>query len=659
MKNLFTFIVALSLAVGIPFSTAHALVDSPLSTPNPISVETIDIAPPVDANPTLLPPLQVGSLDTSGSNSELASCGKSAGGSLGQIGSQALSQLLNGSGLSSLLGGSGGQVNLSGIVRTLTNGSSAGQIITNFLGGNGNISSILNSGSIGSIASNLFGGSGVGNLLGGGGGIGSSIGNIVSGGGLGGLAGGALGIVGGALGGGEVPVNDSTVRSYSQKIQGNTQKIQTDQDTYIKKVCVQDVLVRQTSHMFASNFTKTVVDSSNTANGGTPIYSQNLSSDAGTLSDAVHTDFIQNVLPNSGIDSALLQDTQQQVNAQYQQDTEFSLKCPQANTHEFLHDFSKGGFAAFLNVMVYNPQCTPVGASLAATDHEHELISTRLNDQEQINKQAEGILPQIECNDPGGSGKSLQQCVRYKIVGPASVAKNTLNQGVSLGQEQQARASQIGDLVDSLFAQLRQKAFTSLKGLTGLSQKSSSGTGSYLDSLAGNTASSATAQAKTSVQNSIASDLANEYTYQGVLGDIILNLENTKVAYGAVQACYQKLSANGGTGITAVAATQKMNQASSTILTVIAPQLTSENAAFATSRSTASSLEALKTEATNAQTSDDINAIYDAYQGLAAYSTIHSESDIASLENDRDTSKTLLAGMVTDANTELNLCKTY
>ncbi len=646
MKNIF-LIFALILVTTLPAVThaddvITALPFDDLGPITPLPQETLNLD-------TVTPLSDL----TSGTKSgEVAGCKSDARGSLGGIGSSMFGQLPQGFNISSLLSSIQGG-NISGVIGTITGGSQAGQIISSLLSGNGNIGSILNGSSLGNIAGNLLGGGNIsgslGNLLGGN--LGSTLGSVT---------GGPLGVVTGALGGSEVPVNDAQVRSTSQRIQGNTQKIQTDQDTQLDVTCVQNVLVRQTSHAFAADFSKTVIADSNTGNGGLPIYSQNLANDNAILSDAIHMDFIKNVLPNSGLDPKLLPGVQRQVNDQYQADTQSSLRCPVQGTDEFLKDFSKGGFAMLMNTLVYHPQCTPVGASLAATGQERTSIASRLTEQQQLNQQAEGILPKIECLDPGGSGKPLQQCVRYRIVGPATVANDTLQTGVRAGYEQQARASEIGDLVDSLFAQLAQQAFTSLKGLSGLSQKSSTGQGSYLDSVAGNSQGALISQAQTTLRNSVNDALEIEYAYQVTLAAMLFNLESTKSAYSAVQACYQTLiGQGGGVGIDVAGATIQFNQASSTVQTVIAPQIALQSIAFDNSQTTSASLESLQTQIENAATSAEINSLAQAYSEFGAYGTIHTQSDLAALDNDRDASKTLLDGMTTEANTALIQCQQY
>lgn len=667
MKKTLSLIIVLGF---LPLNSAFAI--DTLAPSNPISVETIQAVGPVDNNPTLLPSLQSTLTDTSGNSNftsgsaGLASCNSDSGGSLGSVGSGLLKQLLSGSSLSSLLGSVQGG-NISGIINTLTGGSKTGQLVSSLLTGNGNIGSILNSAglgnilngsSLGNIAGNLLGNSGVGSSIGniagnllGNSGVGSAVSGLL-GGGLGSLAGGPLGLVSGLLGGGEIPVNDGTLRSYTQKLQANAQKIQTDQDTQLQVVCVQNVLVSKVSQQFTAENTKNVLNQLNTGNGGEPGYSQNPTDDAVSIANTVFTN-VMNEIPNSGANNPT--QVQQYLNAVYNVDGKQSLKCPLAKVD--LVNFTS--FEDFANLMAYNPQCTDRGANAIASDILDTRTANRQEVQAQITKTSD-IYPVIACDDVNGNGKSLANCERFKIKTPASISNSAVQRAVNAGYDQEARAAQIGQLVDPLFAQIGQQVLTSLQGLLGLSKKSSTGNGSYLDVVAGASQSATATSGKTSLNKTLDGTLSLEYTYQRTLADMLSNLGTTKDAYANVQSCYQALvTKGGGTGIDLAGATLKMNQASSTILTVLTPQIQTESLALDDSQSTITTLEALKAQAVKATVSTELNALSDAYQGLSDYATLHNQNDLTALTNDRDASKILLQSMITDANAELTTCKNY
>ena len=210
------------------------------------------------------------------------------GGALGGIGSQLLGALTNklmgslgnaGGPISSIIGslinGGGSNINAAGLITQLTGGGQAGQMLnllfSTGLGNklNGFVDNLFRGGGL----SNLFGGGVAGTVAGNasglagkaaeaifGGGLGSGLGSGVIGGGAEALSsslGGALGLAGGLGIGGEVPVSEAQLRSIDNKIQGNTDIIQSDQDTQLQVTCVGNVLVKKTRQQLTAKADQT------------------------------------------------------------------------------------------------------------------------------------------------------------------------------------------------------------------------------------------------------------------------------------------------------------------------------------------------------------------------------------------------------------------
>ncbi len=636
MKHLAALTIISILSVGAPIQAfAVDTTPSPVSTNVGAPIQFLP-TPNITLTSTGIPTYtSAGDTSAGNPNPTLANCGSAnATGSLNNLSSSGISSLVQklAPGQAGSLLGKVAAPQISGIINQLTGGGQTGQLINSLL--SGNTSGITNM--LGSGLQNILGGSG-GGLSG----ITSALG------GAGGL-GGALGVVGGALGGGEVPVGDSKVRSA-------TSQIQSDQDTYIKKVCYLDPAVRAASHQYTAQFSSNVIKASD------PLYSKNIAQSNKTLADATHSYYLKTALPQSGIDQTLVAPTQQYLDNQY--NSAGSLKCPVQNTQAFLKDYSKGGLDMFKAVMVDNPQCTPIGAALGAQDQENALITSRLSDQQQLTQQAQGILPTITCSDPNSANNTLENCVNYTITTPASVTNDTVKNAAKAGADQQARASQVGDLVTPLFAQIEQIALTSLQGLAGLAQQSSTGQGSILDQITGSTNTTAVAQAQNSLLVSIQNSLAIENEFQVLLADSLVDLGNTKNSYSAVQSCYQGLAGSGSGTISAADATQNMNAASSTILTTLNPQITSISAALTNSANLSNTLTALQTQAQSAQNIATLNSISSAYQSLASQGSgnggLHTQDDLTALVSGHDTLQTLLTSMITDATTQGQQCVSY
>ncbi|MFA5877044.1 MAG: hypothetical protein WC880_01645 [Candidatus Paceibacterota bacterium] len=661
MKKIFLIILLLALA------------------PMSVSAEEVIQATTIDTNPTLLSGLpndiNLSSSDTdtdSSKSAEVAGCKSDSQGSLGSI-SGILGSLFQGGNLSSLLRGAQSG-NISGIISSITGGSQTGQIISSLLGSNGNISSILSSSGLGNVVGNLLGGGsggGIGNTIGGllGGGGGSISGLL--GGGLGGIAGGALGLIGGGMG--AVPVSDSTIQSNTQKIQGNTKQIQADQDTQLEVTCVQNVLVRKTridatQHLAAENARQITTG----RDGGTFFEKRPLAEIINTTNDTITKNVVDNLLKNSGIVPALIPVVQRNIVADTKLQTSFAeqVKCPVAEKVDVvacMKDITKCGATgeernANRLAITLTDGCTAEGLTMAT--HNYIQVRNALTNADRENQldRNQGFYSKVTCSN-GSTASTQEECLvlqTYTVATPGIDIKDVHTDAQLSGARQQQNANEIGSLVNSLFAQLGQQSLTSLKGLVGLSQKSSTGSGSYLDNLSQNAQTSTTNQAKITLNSNIEKSLVTEYAYQATLADMIVNLENTKSGYASVQACYLALvTKGGGLGIDSATATTKMNQASSTVNTTLTPQIELASIAFDNSDSTSSSLEALQSEVGSAENSTEINALSEAFNSLKTYGPIHTQNNLASLTNDRDASKTLLAEMTATASTELTQCKNY
>lgn len=656
----------------------------------PISVSADEInpvIPPIDSSlagsPEYVDATSAGAAGDSSKSAEVAGCKSNSQGSLGSI-SGILGSLFQGGNISSLLSGAQGG-NISGIISSITGGSQTGQIISSLLGSNGNIGSILSSSGLGNVVGNLLGGSsgsGIGSAVSGllGGSSGSSgIGSLLGGsGGLGSIAGGALGMIGGGMG--AVPVSDSTVQSntqkiheVNQKIQGNTKQIQADQDTQLEVTCIQNVLVRKTRIDATARLAEENTRYTTTGRDGGPIFeNRSLVEITHTTNSIITNEVVNNLLKNSGIVPSLIPVVQRNIVEDTKLRTSFAeqVACPPAEKVDVvacIKDIEQCGATgderrAMRTAITLTNGCTEEGLTMITQNYIKERNTLAGADREQQLQRGQGFYPKVTCSD-GSTAGTEEECLvlqTYAVATPGVDQKDVHTDTQLSGARQQQNANDIGSLVNSLFAQLGQQALTSLKGLVGLSNKSSTGSGSYLDNLTQNTGSNAANQAKFTLNDNIEKSLVIEYAYQATLADMIVNLENTKSGYASVQACYLALvTKGGGLGIDSATATTKMNQASSTVHTTLTPQIELASVAFDNSDSTSSSLEALQSEVGSAETSAEINALSEAFNSLKSFGPIHTQNNLASLTNDRDASKTLLAEMTATATAELAQCRTY
>jgi len=571
------------------------------------------------------------------------------GGSSGILGG--LSSVLQGGNIGGLINGQ----NLGSLVNILSGGSQAGQLIGGLLStnlGSQAVSGILNS--LGISGSLFSGGGAVGSLLGS-----SGLGGLLGGSGVGGLLGGALGVVGGVLGGGEVPVNDAKVRIY-------TQGIQMDQDTQLKVTCVQNVLVRQEANNYTTQFVNSVIQRMNGGNGGAKGFTQNPLTEKATLGNAVFNVVLQTI-SQSSINKDIAPQVLQNLVAQRQQQTDinaaFVCHTQQAAACEQHLGSCPGTTAAQkwqaqAMVIAIEPQCTASGATAIAEAITSGAIADNQAEYDQELALTNGIITQGVCLDPGKSQDTPRQnCVNWQIVTPPAAQTAIVQQAYTLPAQKQSGATEIGELVNSLFSQITSKVLTSLTGSVGLSQTSTAGTGTYLQQAVSNTGDATVAQAQSALVADIETSLGLEAQYESTLGDTLQNLTNTKTATESVESCYLTLATSTPSNIDSAAALGRANDASTTVATVLQPQIDADTNALAISDSVIAQLNLLDDQAKTAQSADQINAIDSAYQALLQSGALHSQTDLTFAQQDRDASKVTLDALASGASDELATCQ--
>lgn len=632
--------------------------------------------------------------------SATAQCGGSQGGSVGGIGSQLVGTLLNqvipkgatGSEIRSLLSGNAGSAisQLAGggtagqITGILFNGSSIGKAVNTQISGltnqvlggfSGTIDKALNgmTGSITSGLSGLFGSSGgtaassllpdVGGVLG----LGSSALGDVAGGMLGDIAGGALGSV---LGGGNVPVDvksDAGVEKRLDTANGtlndardHLKYIHQDQDQIVYVTCVQRPLIAAAANSFAAQFSSQVLNALLTGNGGNP-YFVDSSNYQGDARDAAASWFAKN-LSGLGANSRFVSGAQQYFANSYSDSSGVDLSCPmdgdidsQACSQSF--DSCGSTDAQRLRnhgIVETHAGCTQSGVNRVSTIAGFTYANNTAADQEALGQQSGGYLPKIKCLVPSGYTGPMKGCQAWQVVTPAGSVQDTANRAQNIGAEQQARASELGQLVDSLFSQLASQALTSLSGLLGTSENRN-GEGSYLSQVSGG--SNAASTAATTLRNSIEASMTTVASYEAVITDIITNLSNAQTALKSVQTCYLALSTSTTATLDSATAKARADTASTTIATAITPQMNTENDALTGSANVLAQLNNLDNLAQNAAATGDVDNISNAYQALVASGALHTTTDITNATNDDASSKTILDALTNDANTALNQCK--
>lgn len=642
----------------------------------------------------------------------------SQGGAIGGIGGQLVGTLLNqvipkgatGSEIRSLLSGNAGSAisQLAGggtagnIAGLLLNNSSVGNAVNSTVSGLtnqvlGGFSGMINGGAnsvtsgITSGISSLFSGGSSGSMIGSSilSGDSASIANTAissmlpdagsllglsggAGGVLGSLGGGALSSVTGALGGGgnvpvdvqnATPITNLQTKANTKLDTGNTQtkQIQDYQQQQVYVLCVQRPLIAAAANSFAAQFSSQVLNALLTGNGGNPYFQSGYPYDQRNTLDAAANWFTTN-MSGFGGNSRFTPGAQQYFSNFYSQSSRIDLTCPVSggvDSQACADDYSQCGNTAddrmrnHFIVETYNG-CTQSKTNMVLSLAGSNYVNNRAAAQAELNTQAGGYLPKIKCLVPEGYTGPQSGCQAWQVVTPAGSVQDTANKAQNIGAEQQAKASELGQLVDSLFAQLASQALTSLSGLLGTSENRN-GESSYLSQVSGS--SSTASSGATTLRNNIEASMTAEASYEAVITDIITNLSDAQIALTSVQTCYLALSTSTTATLDHATAKAKADTASTTIATAITPQMNTQNDALTSSANVLAQLNNLDNLAQSAATADDVSNISNAYQALVSSGALHTTTDITNATNDDTSSKTILDALTSDANTALNQCK--
>ena len=182
-------------------------------------------------------------------------------------------------------------------------------------------------------------------------------------------------------------------------------------------------------------------------------------------------------------------------------------------------DFSQGGFPAFI-ALTTQPQNNPNGAFLKADAQLQANIAGQTQQKQADLAQGNGFLSWETCtsnsntsggasaadvDDPGASDSYNATAENNpnktcSIQTPGSAISGALQKHLDVPTEELELANSVNDIINAAFSQLISMALQ--KGLTALTQKSSDGSGSYLD----NVVSQAEAQANQQIKQDLLSD---------------------------------------------------------------------------------------------------------------------------------------------------------
>lgn len=484
---------------------------------------------------------------------------------------------------------------------------------------------------------------------------------------IGQLFGGALGgtvgqVVGGiAQGGGvglaAVPVNTVTINEHQARINAQTKQIEEATQTQVQKDCIGDVLIRKLANSVLALTTRMTFDIINGGFNGDTAIIQNLRAFLGESIDAVTRDFLTNQL--SGLCTTQRQTVQTLILTQYQYETSFGRRVQCRGENTSIHAFERGSDSSLETLY------ESLWGNSMTIDQLYEAQS-ELRNQQHAQQQSdtlgyvvnEGIRNKIVCsltNQPPRDGSTY--CAADEGIAQTVFTGAWTNalaeQQLELPVDSLLNADEVGEIIDALTASVTQVALQGVDGILGLSRRSGS-QGSYLDAMVNQATGVSQGAAQGAVTGDIESARAIEQTYRNTIDVVIQSLTTARAAYVSAIACYQQKA---NSGINQPLMLEKLNNASTTVRTVIDPQIASLTALRNTSDGTLDQLTILASRAQSALTTQSIIAINQEYTALLQTGRIHSAADLALLQANLQTVTASVNLLITDANAQLTECQ--
>lgn len=470
-----------------------------------------------------------------------------------------------------------------------------------------------------------------------------------------GVVGQALGMVGAGFGAGvgagaaAVPVNTVTADPILNKVDKQTKATQDATETAAQKDCVGDVQLNKLKNALLSGFSRSILDFANNGFDGEGAIIRNLVQFTKTGIEALMQDFVQNA--TAGICSKNKPDVQVMLLQQYQYEESYTVRSQCTDNSETKEGDSKSWYTN-----IFEPQNTGMGAYMEAESARRAQGAALEKQTELAYLAGDGLKPKGKCGENGGDPKGLYcegglQVYQATLTG-AQVG-HIVNEAATLPVKQVLNADEIGELVDALTAGLTQFIFQGLDGLAGASKKSSGGGASYLDQMV----AEATGEAVDSTQNAVGGDIAAAYEveqeYYRLIETGLAAVVAIRTGYQDAIACYQTKLATSQSQF----AQERITNASTTIATILNPQITELTVLKKDAQDALAAYEELLDRVQAVTSHDDLLLIHSDYMLLLSTGSVHTNDDVTLLATNLEAARPALQLLSTDAAAYLSECR--
>lgn len=470
----------------------------------------------------------------------------------------------------------------------------------------------------------------------------------------GGTVGQALGVVTGVGAGAglgpSVPVDPITVKPEIQRTDKQTKATQDATEASATGRCYANPLIAKLKNALLSMLYRSIIDFANGGFNGETAIIENLQQLARDGIETVVQDFISNA--TAGICAKDKGEVQVMLLNQYEYEVGFSK---QSQCTSETSSTGRDEDAEEVYTKIFKPQNTKMGAYMISESALKQVRAESAFGTILTYVAGQGVQPTVQCKD--GTTSDTGNCPGEglyggKIVLTGDQKGHVIKKALTGPVDQLLNADEIGELVDAFTAGLTQFIFQGIDGLSGASQKSSSGA-SYLDSMVDASAGGATSGTQQAIGRDIAAAAAVEEEYFDTVSTALAGVQQTKIAYTAAIACYQ-LKVNTSNSALAL---QRIQNASTTVSTILNPQIATLTALKQKSQAALNEYDALIERAETAETQDEILQIHAEFTALIGSGRVHTTAELSTLQNDLLAASASLSILSADAVAQLNECQ--
>jgi len=333
----------------------------------------------------------------------------------------------------------------------------------------------------------------------------------------------------------------------------------------------------------------------------------------------------------------------------YREEVACTLSDIVANMDNFVHgDFSQGGWGGWFQLTT-RPNNNPYSLYISSASE----LDSRIARQQGIDREqlawGQGFLSKQDCDPPGS-----QNC---KTVTPGTVINSQLEKVLNTSLTQLELADEFDEIVGALMQQLIKKAFTSSRGLRGLSD-STSGQTSFTSQLGISKEVEDLDRVKEGALLDIDGYIDDETDYKDIKQATLNSVLASEVLLLNVTSCYAGKLTGSLTSANEDIARARINTASSTITTQITPTKTSLENNTKESGLNLDTLSAYKINILNASNSSEVGGLSNNLSNLVLSGKLNT-SDTFSAQEQQATITAQMSALNATTNAQITECQNF